>query len=503
MKRLLAILLLVCLLTGCGTQENPYTPTGGGFDEDSVISTPNQTTTDTELRLPYDKNGSFHPYTATDLNNRSLLSLVYQGLFAMDDNYEPTPILCKNYMVSADLREWTFYLEEATFSDGQPLTAQDVVTSLNTANAKGFYEGRFRQVKGIWAASDGSVHITLNTPMSNLPLLLDVPIIKASQKDAAVPLGTGPYILEDTATGKQLRRQLAWWCNAVLPVSAQIIPLDHGTTQRELWDLYKFSGLSMVCTDAYVDFRGDYELWESENGVFLYMTCNMKSKVFSVASIRSALTFAIDRDTLVKKYYRGFAHSATLPASPSFPAYSTTLAEKYAYQTEKFALAVTEADKIGSEIVLLVNSNDPLKVQTAHAIAEMLTAAGLVVTIPDVTGTDYYNKLKWGEFDLVLGQTKLSPNMDLTAFFGDKGTLNYGKIGDVALNSMALDALADSGNYQGLHKAVMEDGRLCPILVRSDAVYGRRGQFPGLSPSRDTIFYYTLGKTMKDAKITE
>lgn len=503
MKRLLAILLLVCLFAGCTAQPDAYIPTGGGFDGDAVPSTPTQTSTNTELRLPYDKNGSFHPYTATDLNNRSLLSLVYQGLFAMNDNYAPTPILCKNYQVSADLREWTFYLENATFSDGQPVTAQDVVTSLNTANAQGFYAGRFRQVKGIWAANDGSVHITLNTPMSNLPLLLDVPIIKASQKNAAIPLGTGPYILEDTADGKQLRRQVAWWCNAALPVSAQIIPLDHGTTQRELWDLYKFSGLSMVCTDAYVDFRGDYELWESENGVFLYMTCNMKSKVFSDPAVRSALTFAIDRDMLVKKFYRGFAHSATLPASPSFPSYSTTLAEKYAYQPEKFALVVTESNKTGSEIVLLVNRDDPLRLTTAQAIAEMLTAAGLVVTIPEVSGTDYFNKLKWGEFDLVLGQTKLSPNMDLTAFFGDQGSLNYGNIGDVAFHSMSLESLADSGNYQTLHKMVMEDGRLCPILVRSDAVYGRRGCFPGLAPSRDTIFYYTLGKTMEDAKITE
>ena len=503
MKRLLAILLLACLLAGCASKPDAYLPTGGGFDEDTVTSTPMQTPTDTELRLPYDKNGSFHPYTATDLNNRSLLSLVYQGLFAMNDSYEPTPILCKNYKVSADMREWTFYLEDATFSDGQAVTAQDVITSLNTANADGFYAGRFRQVKSIWAGNDGSVVFSLNTPMNNLPLLLDVPILKASQKNAAMPLGTGPYILEDTADGKQLRRQMAWWCNAALPVGAQIIPLDHGTTQRELWDLYKFSGLSMVCTDAYVDFRGDYELWESENGVFLYMTCNMKSKVFSDPGVRSALTFAIDRDTLVKKYYRGFAHSATLPASPSCPSYSTTLAEKYAYQPEKFALAITESNKAGSEIVLLVNRNDPLRLQTAQAIAEMLTAAGLVVTIPEVSDTDYYNKLKWGEFDLVLGQTKLSPNMDLTAFFGDKGSLNYGKITDVAAYNMSLDALADSGNYQSLHKYVMDDGRLCPILVRSDAVYGRRGHFPGLSPSRDTIFYYTLGKTMADAKITE
>jgi peptide/nickel transport system substrate-binding protein len=330
--------------------------------------------------------------------------------------------------------------------------------------------------------------------MSNLPLLLDIPIIPADQLNADFPLGSGPFIMEETADGKQLRRQPGWWCTGSVPITDQVIPLSHGTTQRELWDLYKFSGMSMVCTDAYVDFRGDYELWESENGIFLYLSCNTKSKVFSKKSVRRALTHAIDRDMLVQQHYRGFAHSTTLPASPSFPHYSLTLAEKYGYAPEKFAQTITENGLEGSAITLLVNRDDPQRLRVAQEIAQMLTAAGLVVTIPEKSGEDYQNALQWGEFDLVLGQTKLSPNMDLTAFFAQDGSLNYGNLTDVAAYAICLEALADTGNYQSLHKTVMEDGRLCPILVRSDAVYGRRGCFSGLAPARDNIFYYTLDK---------
>lgn len=501
MKRLLAAMVIVCLLTGCAAP-GPYVPTGGGlYDGTGVPSQPPVQST-AEVRLAYNKNASFHPYTSTDATNRSLLSLVYQGLFATNADYQATPILCSTYKVSSDMRTWTFYLENATFSDGQAVTPQDVVASLRAARSKGFYSGRFQHVKTM-DATDGGVVITLDTPFENLPILLDVPIIKASQMDAAVPLGTGPYILEDTADGKQLRRQPAWWCNTTIPVSAQVIPLLHGAAQGELWDLYKFSGLSMVCTDAYVDFRSDYELWESENGLFMYLTCNMQSKVFSNESIRSALTYAIDRDALVKKYFQGFAHSATLPASPSSPYYSTTLAEKYGYQAEKFAQAVTDAQLEDNSIVLLVNRDDPLRLRTAQAIAEMLTAGGLTVTIPTVTGEDYTNALKWENYDLFLGQTKLSPNMDLSAFFAENGSLNYGRLTDVAANAMMAKALENSGNYQSLHKLVMDDGRLCPILMRSYAVYGRRGVFPGLSPARDNIFYYSLGKTMESALVTE
>ena len=502
MKRLLAILVLACLLAGC-SEENAYIPTGGGFQDGSSPASRPVTQTTGEVRLAYDKDGSLYPYTASDLNNRALLSLIYQGLFANNADYKPTPILCRSYKVSEDMRTWTFYLEDATFSDGQALTAGDVVASLRAARSKGFYSGRFQHIKSMDAADDGSVVIKLSTPMNNLPLLLDIPIIKSTQIGAATPLGTGPYILESTESGMQLRRQAAWWCNTAVPVGAQIIPLHHGTTQSELWDLYKFSGLSIVCTDNYVDFRGDYELWESENGIFVYLTCNLKSPVFSNKSVRSALTYAINRDMLVKKYYRGFAHSASLPASPSFPYYSTALAEKYDHEPEIFTQAVADAQFVGTPIVLLVNRDDPLRLRTAQAIADMLTEAGLTVTIPEVTGKDYLNALEWGEYDLFLGQTKLSANMDLTAFFAEKGSLNYGGLTHVAANAMMQEALADGGNYQSLHKLVMDDGRLCPILVRSDAVYGRRGLFPGLSPARDSIFYYSLGKTMEDARVVE
>lgn len=502
MKRLLAALVIIFLLTGC-TADGPYVPTGDGLYEGTGVPPQSVAPSTVEVRLSYNKDASFHPYTSTDVNNRCLLPLIYQGLFAIDSSYQATPLLCRTYKMSSDMRTWTFYLENATFSDGQALTAYDVQESLRAARSKGFYSGRFQHIKTIDATSDGSVVITLDTACENLPLLLDIPIVKASQVSAAAPLGTGPYILEDTADGKQLRRQPAWWCSATFSVSAQVIPLYHGSTQSELWDLYKFSQLSMICTDSYVDFRSDYELWESENGLFLYLTCNMKSKVFSNASIRSALTHAIDRDALVKKYFQGFAHSTTLPASPAFPYYSNTLAEKYGYQAEKFSQAVADAQLEDNNIVLLVNQDDPLRVRTARAIGEMLTACGLTVTISDLSGNDYQNALKWGEFDLFLGQTKLSANMDLSAFFSESGSLNYGSLTDVATYAMAMKALENSGNYQSLHKLVMDDGRLCPILVRSYAVYGRRGVFPGLAPARDNVFYYSLGKTMESALVTE
>ena len=43
---------------------------------------------------------------------------------------------------------------------------------------------------------------------------------------------------------------------------------------------------------------------------------------------------------------------------------------------------------------------------------------------------------------------------------------------------------------------VAEDGRLCPVLFQTYNVHATRGVLTGLTPSRDNVFYYSLGKTM-------
>jgi peptide/nickel transport system substrate-binding protein len=150
-----------------------------------------------------------------------------------------------------------------------------------------------------------------------------------------------------------------------------------------------------------------------------------------------------------------------------------------------------------------VNKDDSRRVRTARSIGKMLEAAGLEVTMSELPGDEFLKALKAGAFDLYVGQTKLSANMDLTGFFAEDGALNYGGMADIALHATSLEALANSGNYQSLHKMVMEDGWLCPVLFRSYAVYGRRGKLTDLAPTRDSIFYYTLGKTMEEALLPD
>ena len=511
MKRCIAWLLLLCLscllFAGCGSSEDAYIPTGDALEYGDDYTGPTVEAPvedeETELSLTYYKDITLHPYKCTDYTNRVLFSLIYQGLFAVNREYEVTPVLCKSFRRSEDMRIYTFYFEDATFSDGSRLEAQDVLDSLLAAKESRVYGGRFIQVEEMRISDDGQgVTVKLHAAYENFPILLDVPILKSEELESEHPLGTGPYAFYSSGSTTSLERRDNWWCQADLLVTAESISLIEAESINQIRDNFQFGGLDVVCADPgsdnYADYRCDLELWNCENGIFLYLTCGAYSKVFDKPELRAALTYAIDREMLVQDYYRNFAEAASLPASPSSPYYSHTLAARYDYEPEKFAQAVQDAQLLNNNVVLLVNGKDSLRTRAARAIAAMLTEGGLTVEVKALTGYAYTQAVNNWEFDLYLGQTMLSPNMDLTQFFFTYGTLRQGGISDVNSYTLCQQALENHGNYYTLHQTVMEDGRLCPILFRSYAVYATRGLLTDLTPARDNIFYYDLGKSMED-----
>ncbi len=519
---LLCISLLFGIFSGC-TSEQAYVPTGHGLaDQQPLESTaapsdPSETgsgqigTKPTaekrEFTLAYYENEGFNPYKCANFNNRMLFSLLYQSLFFVDREYHPIPILCKSYTVSSDLRHHTFELEEATFSDGAPVTADDVVASLKAAENNAYYRGRFDNIDSIYTVDGNMIRIDTKTAYENLPMLLNVPIVKAGQVDENMPLGTGPYTIEEGASGLSLKLRSDWWCSAQLPVNAVSIPLMKATSPAQIRDSFEFDNLGISISDPgsanYAEYRCDYELWEADTGIFLYLASNSQSRVFSNNKVRAALTYAIDRYILLEKCYHGFGAIATLPASPGSPFYDRGLSDKITYDPQKLRQALKEEGLEGQSIVLLVNKSDSVRLETARMIANMLIDCGLDVTVQE-NSTDYYmQKLNAGDWDLYLGQTRLSANMDLTAFFAPYGKLSYGGMQDPAAYAMAQESLENSGNFYNLHQLILRDGQLVPILFRTYAVYARRGLAESLQPSRDNVFFYSIGKTLEGVMTIE
>lgn len=507
MKRIVSALLCAVMLLGllgCHAEEVPYVATGDALSNGEETVPTGSPVTEQPMSLAYFPDRSLNPLQSSNQTNRMIFDLVYQGLFTLDDAYDAVPVLCQRFTVSRDMKLYTFYPAAATFSDGSPLTAADVAASLQAAMAGGYYSGRFGHVESVSLTEDGGVAVALKTPYEHFELLLDVPIVQAEQVAQERPLGTGAYLYESYEGRLRLRRRSNWWCAGALVITAQVISLVEGEDPAQLRDEFERSDLSLVLADpgsaSYADFHSDYELWDCESGVFLYLGCNMKSPVLSEQSIRAALTYAIDRAAIVEDHYRGFAYPTVLPTSPQSPWYSAVLANRVSHDPQKLTDAVAAVALETNTLTLLVNSDDSVRVRVARDIAQALSQCGLKVTTAEEDPASYLEMLAAGEFDLYLGQTKLSPNMDLTAFFAEEGSLSFGSVSSASLYTLCLESLANSGNYYTLQQKLLESGAICPILFRSYAIFAKRGAFEDLFPSRDHVFYYSIGKKLDSVR---
>ena len=524
MKKWIALLLaavMVCgLFSGCGSDgEKAYVPTGDailleGQDPEDIIRDEEEIQ---ELTLAYYPDRSMNPLIGNNYVNRVLFSLIYQGLFSVDSKNNTHPILCSNYQVSSDNMVYTYYVDpEATFSDGTRVTIEDVFATYEAARAGGYYKGRFTHVNSIDLDPSGGITFTLNTPYANFSILLDVPIVKASEVEAEHPVGSGPYKFSKSLSGAHLSKVNSWWCDVKLPTNAESIALIEATSQGQLRDEFEFGDLGLSIAnpmfDSFENYRCDYELWNVENGVFLYLGVNVGySEYFETDVLRKALTYAIDRETLIEENYRGMAQPATLACSPGSPYYSQSLAEKYGYDAMKFIDLIAgfqipkNEDGKEQRLRLLVNSDDSARLRTARDIADALTEMGIPCgTLEYGTaggGTTFEQVLRAGTYDLYLGQTKLSVTMDLSEFFRPYGNLSFGGITDNTIYQKCRDALANSGNYYNLHELVANDGKIIPVAFGSYSVFAERGLLTKLSPSRDNTFFYKLERTMSSVKI--
>ena len=515
MKRILPLILcfalLVGMLSGCAAEDKPYVPHGDALmPEDTDLNAPIQEEKeDQELTLAYYADRSMNPYTSNDFTNRTLFSLIYQGLFSVSSEYEAYPILCENYRVSADYKTYTFYIANAAFSDGSTLTTEDVMISFQAAKDSKYYGGRFTHVIKFEANEDGSITFYLRTPMEDFISLLDIPIVKASQTEEPHPLGTGPYVFESTLAGAQLRRIGAWWCESSdLVVTADIITLVEAENPAQIRDEFEFADVGLVCadpcSDTYADCRCDYELWNCDNGIMVYIGCNIaysQEDVFQGATLRSALTYAIDREALVANNYNGFARPTTIAMDPEHPYYSASLNAKYGYDPVKFINAMSMTKLPKDPIRLLVNADDSMRMRLARGIVDMLTECGLNIVMVEKPNNEFIQDVKYGKYDLYLGQTRLPPNMDLSEFFRPWGNLSWGSVDNEGLYNLCKEALDNHGNYYNLHKALADDGRIIPLLFCGYAVYADRGLVSQLQPARDNVFFYTLDRTVADALI--
>ena len=193
---------------------NPDAPKGGTFSEGQVGS--------------FD---SLNPHIQAGRVPWQLRFLAYESLMgrSYDEPFTLYGLLAESVEVSDDLTQVTYTLNpEARFSDGTPVTPEDVIWSfeiLGQEGANGRYRTAFSKTTNVEQVGERGIRFTIDAPDRELLMILGLrPIMKKAQwaEDEGaffrsgldtIPIATAPYVITDFDAGRfvELSRDEDYW----------------------------------------------------------------------------------------------------------------------------------------------------------------------------------------------------------------------------------------------------------------------------------------------------
>lgn len=503
MKRALIILLcafLLCLsLCSCKKEPENLSQTDSTVPEQTTQTTPQSSVF--KAVIGYYSSDSLNPYKTKSRTNQCIAPLVYDSLFKLNENYEALPSLAES--IELDGKKVTVSLRSGlSFSDGNAITASDVAYSFVLAKSSPLYSSRLSNVASCTDSADALI-FTLSVPDVFVASCLDFPVIEKSSNSKGIPTGSGRYILKKQNKGHVLTASETSTSAEVME-QKEISLLDLGATENRIY-LLRTGALS-----CFFDPDGKKSNQKTDAGVskvmlnnLVFLGFNSENELLSDARVRRAIALLTDKDEISASAYDSMAQSAFCVFNPKFyaaqafktlettadPVAAASLLEKCSL-TLKSAASKVRLTKDGerASFNLIVNKEDSRRVKAAKLIKSRLEKGGLAVEVSALAFDDYKTALENGDFDLYLGEVKLSSNMDLSPFFSSAGKAKHG----IDLKSPLCDAYFDfkEGKIDiSTFESVFEE-EMCflPLCYRMGAVYYSRPlSFEG-SPTESDIY---------------
>jgi peptide/nickel transport system substrate-binding protein len=249
---------------------------------------------------------------------------IYSGLVRSDPTGQTNkivPSLAERWTVSPDGKTYTFYLRPGLkFSNGQPLTADDVAWTLNR-----FGNPKINSIMAAVAGGFGHASVVNNTTVRvqlTKPVaafLYDISIWPAFilpknlvEKEGAAffnhPVGTGPFMVENFVKGSYITfvRNPYYWesgkpylnsvrYNFVSDSNTRILSAESGSAQE--MDVVPFSQVGTLRSNKSVTVQS------ATVPLFLGLWLNHARPPFADLNVRRALQYAIDRPLINKEIF--------------------------------------------------------------------------------------------------------------------------------------------------------------------------------------------------------
>lgn len=382
---LLVFSLMLTTLAGCG---------GGSSANDGER-------TDLNYALSAEPN-SLDPMAIAMMSTFTVTYAIYDNLVEADVDGNYVPSLAEKYEISDDELTYTFYLrQDVKFHDGTPMTADDVVYSINRTIEKGWAFDMTAAIDRVEKVDDYTVNLILSKPFGAMIGSLASPYFsimskayaEANGEDAVerAPMGTGAYKFVEWVSGDHIKVEANEEYFGGAPSIKEI-------TFKPITD--KNTGLVALQageTDVFLNINNsDIETVKEDENLAFYSTdlaavlslnMNIEKAPLDDVKVRQAINYAINRDNIIVGALEGNGTIANSAIPPTCDGYSDKVAG-YEYNLEKAKSLLQEAGQ--ENLSLTIKIKEDAKVQkVAQIVQSDLKQAGIDVEIEIMEGGAY------------------------------------------------------------------------------------------------------------------
>ncbi|MCC2031495.1 ABC transporter substrate-binding protein [Microbacterium allomyrinae] len=475
------------VLAGCGSSATPTaedSAPAAAVDPDGII----------EAGISYALSGSFDPMIASGAVTVSANWHIFEGLVDLDPvTKEPYAALAADMPTQIDDTTYEIDIREgATFQNGDPVTAEDIVFSyervLDPASGS-LFTPYISFIDTVTAVDDDTVQITTDYPFSLLDERLGVvKIVPQSVVEAdaeafgANPIGSGPYSLvsavpEDKLVfeayadynGPRPAQAAGMNWNLLADSAARVTAMSSGTIQA--MEDVPYIDVDTLASTVDVESVQSFGL--------LFMMFNTDAAPFDDARVRQAFFYALDMDKIIETGMLGNATAATSFLPETYPNYNEA-STVYTYDPDKAEELLDEAGVSDLSITLLTTDTGWVK-EVAPLIKESLDAIGVDVTLDVAQSAAQYAKVDSGDYTVMVAPGDPSvfgtdPDLLMNWWYGDNvwpntrtnwaDTEEYAQLRELIDTAVQEDGDAQQETWNQAFDLLSDEAVLYPLFHR-------------------------------------
>ena len=340
---------------------------------------------------------------------------IFQGLTRFGPDGSVRPSLARDWEISEDGTTYTFHLARGvTFHDGTPMTASDVVFSLDRARAEDSTNAQkqlFAGIDTVEALDDHTVRVTLTQPDGAFLFNMawgDAVILspESAATNATTPIGTGPFRFTRWVQGDriELERNPDYW--------GEPVALERATFRFISDPSAAFAAMMAGDVDAFPNFPAQETLPQfeadprfsvivgsTEGETILAM--NHRTPELADIRIRQAIAHAINRQDIIDGAMFGYGTPIGTHFAPHHPFY-IDLTDLSPHDPEAARALLSEAGAEGLSLRLALPPPSYAR-RGGEIVAAQLRAVGIQTQISNLEWAQWLEQVFRGhDFDLTI-----------------------------------------------------------------------------------------------------